>query len=635
MTTLAGAFEVLNASSGALLYKYQTPGYVVSSFADANGSLVTAATDGYLYDLAPGGGNGTAPSTGVTSPQDSETVPNPGGTLTISGTATGSSIAGVDVAIQAGGPDGPWWNARTGNWVKNYFDNAGTVTSPGASSTTWSFGLPVPSTLGTYRVSASAVQTNGIADISDLSASPGASNVSFTVRNAPGTPTASIAGSSWIAPGAKATVTGSGFGASETVALTVGNAKVGTGTTNAQGIFPSTSVTLPADAKFGSTDIVATGQTSGRAADIGVYVSNQWTGAGYDSTHTGMEPNDPILTHAIAPGPPQFLTLAWSLMLTTPLHTSAAVTQEIAYVGDDSGTVTAIDVRNGEPLWSATESSAIDSSPAVSNSYVFFGTEGDSVVALNRTAGSRAWSTPTSSDVESAPALAGQELFVGSDDGTVYALNQATGTVEWHHKLGAAVMGSPAVDAGSGDVIVADSSGAVTALSIANGTVLWSKTTSTDAITATPTIYNGVVYVGSTDSTVYALSESTGATVWTNAVSAPVGAGGAIYSESTPVDYVVGAQDGSITYLDLRTGAVKASATADGAVVGLASSIGWVTVTTAIGEIDGLKHNGEIVWQTSVGARIAAAPTVVNGVVYTTGTDDTVRAFTVPGTPIP
>ena len=67
----------------------------------------------------------------------------------------------------------------------------------------------------------------------------------------------------------------------------------------------------------------------------------------------------------------------------------------------------------------------------------------------------------------------------------------------------------------------------------------------------------------------------------------------------------------------------------------MATSDGWVTVTTGSGQIDGLKHNAEIVWQTSVGAAFVAAPTTLNGVVYTAGTDDTVRAYTVPGSPIP
>jgi PQQ-like domain len=67
----------------------------------------------------------------------------------------------------------------------------------------------------------------------------------------------------------------------------------------------------------------------------------------------------------------------------------------------------------------------------------------------------------------------------------------------------------------------------------------------------------------------------------------------------------------------------------------VASADGWLTVTTGSGQIDGLKHSAEIVWQTSVGAAFASAPAIVNGVVYTAGTDDTIRAWTAPGVPIP
>ena len=104
VTTLAGAFDLLSVASGRLLYQYQTPSYSTSSFADVDGNLVTADADGFLYDLAPRGGNGAAPSTAVTSPRRGSTVVSRTGRLTIRGTAAGTSISRVEVAIQSGGP---------------------------------------------------------------------------------------------------------------------------------------------------------------------------------------------------------------------------------------------------------------------------------------------------------------------------------------------------------------------------------------------------------------------------------------------------------------------------------------------------------------------------------------------------
>ena len=58
VSTISGAFDVLNAATGTLLYQYQTPSYTLSSIADVDGNLLAASADGFLYDLDIGGGNG-------------------------------------------------------------------------------------------------------------------------------------------------------------------------------------------------------------------------------------------------------------------------------------------------------------------------------------------------------------------------------------------------------------------------------------------------------------------------------------------------------------------------------------------------------------------------------------------------
>ena len=74
-------------ATGVQLYSYQTGSYIAGSVAETDGNLLVASADGFLYDFAPGGGNPPAPTTSVTSPAPSSTIPNPGGPLTISGTA--------------------------------------------------------------------------------------------------------------------------------------------------------------------------------------------------------------------------------------------------------------------------------------------------------------------------------------------------------------------------------------------------------------------------------------------------------------------------------------------------------------------------------------------------------------------
>jgi outer membrane protein assembly factor BamB len=385
--------------------------------------------------------------------------------------------------------------------------------------------------------------------------------------------------------------------------------------------------------------VVATSQTSGRSATADIYISNSWNDSGYNAAHTGFEPNDPTLLDAVAPGPPSFLNAVWSDPTGAAVRTSVAIAKDIAYFGNDAGQVSAVDVRNGQPIWTVSEPSVVDSSPALAGSRVFFGINGSSgtgaaVVALNQADGSQAWSAPTSSAVESAPAVANGHVLVGSDDGTVYDLSQTNGTVVWTAHLPGAVTDSPAVDPAAGVVVVGDGSGEVTALSYRTGKVVWQVATGA-AVTASPSIFNGTVYIGSGSNNVYALSEATGHQVWVTPTSGAVTSGAIYASFERPNYYAVGCQDGTVWLLGLGDGSVHRVTTVGGPVVGLAASVGWITVTSSNGQLWGLKRNAEPIWKVTAPAPYATAPTLVNGIVYTAGTDQTVTAYSVPGRPIP
>ena len=627
VTTLAGAFDVLSVVSGRLLYQYQTPSYSTSSFADVDGSLVTADADGFLYDLAPRGGNGAAPSTAVTSPRRGSTVGAPNGRLTIRGTASGTSISGVDVAIESGGPGGPWWDRQTGRWIPGFITNPATMTSPRAASTSWSLRLPVPAAGGSLRVLAGAVQSNGIADVSDLSPSAGTADATFSVDSTRRRPTVTVVGSRWLAPGTAVALSGRGFTRDETVAIKLDGASVASAVATGTGRLPRTAVPVPVSAAFGPAVVSATGTRSRRHAAATIEISNEWAQEGHDPTGDDYEPNDTVFLSHSSPGPPAYLAAAWNLELGATVRTSLSVWHGTGYIGDDAGALTALSIRTGEPAWTATEGAAIDSTPAVSGANVVFGTDGDSIVALDARTGAPAWTTRTTSPVRSAPAVSGGHIYVGSDDGTIYCLAASNGAVIWWSRLGGTVRGSPAVDLTAHTVIVGDASGAITALSATTGRTRWTFATG-GVVTATPSISNGVVYVGSGDGVVYALSERGGALMWSTPVGAAVSAGGVL----TPQRYVVGDEAGHLTTLARRSGAIVRVRPLGSAVVGLAGAEDWIAVTTAAGQVWGIKSS--IIWKADV-APFAAAPTVVDGVVYTAATDGALDADTIPGTPIP
>jgi outer membrane protein assembly factor BamB len=576
----------------------------------------------------------------VTSPANpSSPLANPNGSLPIVGTATansGSTISAVTVAVQSGGADGPWWDQATGEWNAGFVDNPATLVHPGAASTDWALSVPIPAEGGTYTVQASAVNSSEQADISAYQGSPVASRSSFTVGESPTAPVLSTPDGEYVAPGASIEAKGSGYTSGETVNLSVAGTTLAKATASGSGSF-DVPVPIPANmafaagsTQFGVASLVATGQTSASTSSTPIDILNNWTSAADGGLHQAYEPNDETWNNHIVGNPDRFVTQAWGYPSGAPIRTSPAVVDDVAYTANTAGTVTALDVRNSEPLWTQSLGSAVYSSPAVSGNLVVMGTEAHTVDALNTSTGDVVWSTTTSSAVESSPNIVGSTVYVGSDDGTVYALDLSTGQVQWQVTLGGAVMSSPTVDAANNEVVVTDMSGEVTALNATTGDMEWASQ-KVGPISATPMIDNGQIYVGSQDDNVYDFNESTGAEVWSYTTTGPITGQGADWNGT---NYVVGNNASEIVFLNLKTGALLRNLTETGEVTGVTSAQGFVVMSFSNGDVIANKFPNETNW-TYFGTGLVQPVTLANGVAYVAGQDGALRAFTIPGTTIP
>src|SRR5439155_2770538 len=95
----------------------------------------------------------------------------------------------------------------------------------------------------------------------------------------------------------------------------------------------------------------------------------------------------------------------------------------------------------------------------------------------------------------------------------VYSLNASTLASVWQTTIGVNLASSPAVSGGI--VYVGSSDGKLYALSASTGQILWSFTTTAGmAVVSSPVVRNGVVFVGSDDAKVYAISASSHKLVW-------------------------------------------------------------------------------------------------------------------------
>jgi outer membrane protein assembly factor BamB len=150
----------------------------------------------------------------------------------------------------------------------------------------------------------------------------------------------------------------------------------------------------------------------------------------------------------------------------------------------------------------------------------------------------------------------------------------------------------------------------------------WRYTTS-DSVTSSPAVVNGVVYVGSYDTYVYAINAATGAKLWrykTGAaiVSSPAVANGVVYIDST---------DGYFYALKATTGtelwryAIEESVSSPTVVNGVVY-VGSVNGLYAIDAANGTKR-----WSFATSDEFESSPAVANGVVYVGSDDDDLYAL--------
>ena len=629
---LDGTFHVLSLATGAQLYSFQTGNYLSASVAETDGNLLFAGADGFVYDFAPGGGNPPAPSTAVTSPGPSSTIANPNGPLTISGTATSAStIAAVNVAVQENGGAGLWWNSVSASWVREPYPNSATLTSPGESSTAWSMTVPTTHAGVGLEVFASAVDSDGVADISSEQSQPTASRSSVTVRPSASAPVITLS-SPWAAMDGTFDVSGHGFGRDEGVSFALNGIKVGTATSTANGTLAAKAFKVPETDNFGPQTLVASGQINGKpATSAAMYVTNTWSQYRGGATHPGSELNDQALNQHLGLFPSNYLDPAWSFNAGSAVAGSVDVVHGVVYLADGSGVVDAINVMTGLQKWSTdvAGTSKIDTTPAVVGNLVIVGSVNRRLYAVNSATGKVVWTTVLGDAIESSPSAAGTEIFVGADNGDVYALQSSTGKVDWTAKAAGKVKGSPAVDSATGLVIVGDGTGVVRAFAMTTGKLRW-KYTAGGTITVNPTIAVSTVYVGSSNGSVYALHESTGTLRWKYVTGAPV---------TVPVtfqgaDVIVGSKT-KIHYLSDTTGKLLQSITVTGTLVGTAGTNNFLASELSNGGVRGARpvSGDPTAWVTSLPTTLSSSPTVVNGEVFVTGNDGTVQCWTIPGSP--
>jgi outer membrane protein assembly factor BamB len=234
----------------------------------------------------------------------------------------------------------------------------------------------------------------------------------------------------------------------------------------------------------------------------------------------------------------------WKTQITKdPSHSLPLVTEGKLFVGDDSGTLNALDAASGKILWQKklVGEGEIHSSPAYANGLVFIGTEGDaryqenprnpsSMFALNPTSGEIVWQFPIDYTpdrvnlIHATPAIANGVLYFGSENGWFYALNASTGNVIWKKELarGRDMVGtSAAAGLGYGKVFVSLWSGKFLVLDQKSGETVWEFAYEGNGTDSSPVVADGKVFLGAHEGYFYCLEAETGEVLWQEKLGGP------------------------------------------------------------------------------------------------------------------
>ena len=173
------------------------------------------------------------------------------------------------------------------------------------------------------------------------------------------------------------------------------------------------------------------------------------------------------------------------------------------------------------------------------------------------------WSYPLGAGTWAPPVVASDVVYVGTSDGKFHAVNAADGSSRWVWPgRGLAIDGGAVVEADR--VFFLDSHFNLIALNRADGALRWSVPVHDERFAgkpapdnptfnhraAAPLLLDGVLYAGSSDGGLYAVSAATGKILWRHEAGAPVYSGVGVQGRDT---LMFGTMDGSVVLLDRRT----------------------------------------------------------------------------------
>ncbi|OGO64919.1 MAG: protein kinase [Chloroflexi bacterium RBG_19FT_COMBO_50_10] len=313
----------------------------------------------------------------------------------------------------------------------------------------------------------------------------------------------------------------------------------------------------------------------------------------------------------------------WKFECEDEVRGSPTIHEGILYVGAYDNNLYALQSKSGEFIWKYATDGGVVSKPVVYEGNVYFGSEDKHLYVISTRSGKIVWTYVTQGPIRSSPRIAEGHVFIGSDDAYLHAVNAMTGRRAWSIDAGAPIRSTPLAvgeyvyfGTESGDMFCVD----------LGGTIKW-RFKAKRSITSSPVYAEGVIFVGSVDTVLYALDARTGYVLWRFRMNR------ATISTPCLVDnYIfIGSVDGNIYCIDIHSAKEVWHYPTENQVN---SSPIIHKDAVLCGSIDGSMYcleyrTGRLRWKFSTQGAITGTPAVSNDILYTGSSDHNIYAISI------
>lgn len=155
---------------------------------------------------------------------------------------------------------------------------------------------------------------------------------------------------------------------------------------------------------------------------------------------------DALATGVARSGLPERLEVLWKRSFENgSFEATAAIVDDVVYVGSLAGPFYALDLETGETLWEFSTELGFYATAAVRDGAVYVGDADGAFYCLDAASGELRWAYAANAEIDSSANFFEDKVLFGSQDATLYCLDTASGELVWKYTIDDQIRCSPTV----------------------------------------------------------------------------------------------------------------------------------------------------------------------------------------------